>query len=154
VLEPAVPTRRRRRECIDRRGGHEIDGVAGESAESTTDTTGGALTSLTWPQQCAKPGVIRCYDFNDAADLAKRVGNSDPAGILPSQDCSMRSPLGNCTLRLQYKGKSGEGSGGYFSINFRDDMTQQLTEGGERWIKFSYRAAKGALCIPGVQEAF
>src|SRR5262249_5862252 len=94
--------------------------AAGGNASTGGTTTGspdstGPGTSLTWPQQCAKPGVIRCYDFNDAADVARRVGNSDPAGIMPAQDCSMRSPLGNCTLRLRYKGKSGEGSGGYFS---------------------------------------
>lgn len=84
-------------------------------------------------QRCSAPGVVRCVGFDQAAELTNRV-----AGRTEFIDTA-KSASGAGSLRFTIKSQSGEGGGGWFTINFSDDFQTQFDSGDEFYVQWRQR---------------
>ncbi|HKU15965.1 MAG TPA: hypothetical protein VJQ52_16340 [Steroidobacteraceae bacterium] len=88
--------------------------------------------------RCAAPGVVRCYGFEDAADLERRT--------LPRSDGIKRIALdtsqkasGNSSMKFTIPGLTGADTSGSFFINFADDFSARFGEGQDLYVQWRQR---------------
>lgn len=106
-----------------------------------------AMTSLLWAGQavgadfatrCAAAGVVRCYGFEDAADLANRtLPRSD--GIKRSSLDTSQKASGNSSLRFEIPGLTGADTSGSFAMNFADDFSARFGAGQDLYVQWRQR---------------
>ncbi len=132
---------------------HAITAIARDAAGNTatsaainvtvSNPTPSPAPSADFQTRCAAPGVIKCVDFDDAADIAGRWGNV--SGILPGDngspaiDTAVRAS-GSGSLKFTIPGNAGNVAGSYFA-NFSDDLSQRFGEGEEFYVQWRQRIA-------------
>lgn len=98
-----------------------------------------AAQAVDFATRCADANVVRCYGFEDAADLADRIyGRSSDNGIYMTRDTAQKAS-GAASLRAEIPPLSGADTSGSFFINFSDDLTQRFGEGTEFYVQWRQR---------------
>ena len=81
--------------------------------------------------RCSDPNVVRCYAFDDSADLAPRMYDpSGGPGLCTNNRCwqvdTVNKASGAGSLRFEIPSNSPADTSGSFWINFRDDLSAQF----------------------------
>ncbi len=89
--------------------------------------------------RCADPNVVRCYGFEDAADLPARIfGRGSDNRVFMTYDTSQKAS-GAASLKTEIPPRSPADSSGMFFINFADDFSQRFGEGQEFYVQWRQR---------------
>lgn len=89
--------------------------------------------------RCADANVVRCYGFEDQADLPNRIfGRSSDNQRLMTYDTAQKAS-GNASLRAEIPTRSPADTSGSFFINFADDFSQRFGEGTEFYVQWRQR---------------
>lgn len=156
-------------------GKHTIIATARDFAGNTSESNFEIITSnpvsaaagpLTYDERCARPGVIRCYGFDDVVDLttghprtltsppdstSSRIYAPSGAAKCAGGKCWALDPdvktSGASSLRFEIPGLSGADVSGSFRLNFSDDLSQQIGEGEEVYVQWRQRWTPGMLRV-------
>jgi hypothetical protein len=90
-------------------------------------------------RRCASPGVIRCWDFDDAAATDAHI--APPFGETVKRGQVVTNVVGDGTGSLQFTvpSQSGADTSGSFSLDFADNLSQQFGEGQEFFLQYRVR---------------
>ena len=119
----------------------------------------GAQGDADFARRCAGPGVIRCYGFDDLADLTtghpRTLTEPDDStnsrmydpwsgpGLCAGQQCwaldAQVRASGASALRFEIPSNSPSDTSGSFRINFRDDFSVQIGAGEEFYVQYRER---------------
>jgi hypothetical protein len=88
--------------------------------------------------RCADPNVIRCYDFENAADMGPRIFARSSGGTFMTRDTSQKAS-GASSLRAEVPPLSPADTSGSFFINFADDFSQRFGAGTEFYVQWRQR---------------
>lgn len=93
---------------------------------------------------CTGPDVVRCYGFDDAADLSGRVlppysGSENCAGGQCWLADSQVKTSGNASLRFEIPSNSGADTSGSFFLNFADDLSRTFGPGDTFYVQWRQR---------------
>ncbi len=100
---------------------------------------GTTVHAVDFATRCADPNVIRCYGFEDANDISRRVfGRSSDNRVFMTYDASQKAS-GNGSLRAEIPPNSPADTSGSFFINFADDFSQRFGEGTEFYVQWRQR---------------
>ncbi|MFN0091637.1 MAG: hypothetical protein ACKVWR_15415, partial [Acidimicrobiales bacterium] len=106
--------------------------------------------SADFAARCASPGVVRCYGFDDAGDLAKRV--LDPSGNGRARCAASRCwaldravAASGGSLRVEIPSQSAADTSGSFWINFSEDLASQFGGGQEFFVQWRQRFSRAFL---------
>jgi Bacterial Ig domain len=116
--------------------------AAGNSATSSAVTV--TVSNSTSPgnnfqARCQSPGVIRCWDFEDANSTAAHLMPPFGSTTLLGQVVNDVVADGSGALRFTVPSQSGADTSGSFSLDFTDDLTQQFGEGQEFYLQVRVR---------------
>lgn len=89
--------------------------------------------------RCATPGVVRCYGFDDPADVLQYIRPGDVAFENRARVVQDMKASGAGSLRFVIPSQSGEGSSGSFAMNFSRDLSFQVGEGQEFYVQWRQR---------------
>jgi hypothetical protein len=101
---------------------------------------GGEARAADFATRCAAAGVVRCYGFEDAADLDRRTLPRSDGKKFSSLDTSQKTS-GNSSLRFEIPPFTGPDTSGSFFMNFADDFSQRFGEGQDLYVQWRQRFA-------------
>jgi hypothetical protein len=106
--------------------------LAGLMASAST------LHAADFATRCADPNVVRCYGFEDAADLGPRIFARSSGGTYMTRDTAQKAS-GAASLRAEVPSRSPADTSGSFFINFADDFSQRFGAGTEFYVQWRQR---------------
>jgi hypothetical protein len=91
---------------------------------------------------CERPGIIRCYGFDDPADLELRTGGeftSDPA--CRDEECTQHvtDEIVSGTGAVRFEIAPGSDGPPIFELNFADDLSRHVGEGESLYVQWRQR---------------
>jgi len=132
-------------------GSHSITATARDAAGNTTTSTAVNVTVSNggggggdFATRCAQPGVVRCVNFDQSAEISCTSWGCnqglDLAGttVAPALDTSIKAS-GASSLKFTITSLSGANGGGTFWTNFSPDLKTQFGAGQSFYIQWRQR---------------
>jgi hypothetical protein len=89
---------------------------------------------------CERPGVIRCYGFDDPMDLEARIGmQDDPACEDGACTQIVTDEIVSGTGAVRFEIASGSEGPPLFFLNFADDLSRHVGEGEHLYVQWRQR---------------
>jgi hypothetical protein len=118
---------------------------------TATLTAGATSSDQDFANRCAAPGVVRCWGFDSAADLAPDsrgpkvfASNNGQGPVQASLDTTQKAS-GASSLKFNLPSNSGSDWGGSWHSNFKDDFSVQFGQGETFFIQYRARFDPGLL---------
>ena len=113
-------------------------------ASGTTQTASPPAGGNDFQARCSGSGVTRCYDFDNAVDIAPRIfAPSGGSTRCTNNQCWIADTSvkasGSSSLRFELPAQSGADTSGSFWLNFADNFSQQFGVGEQFYVQWRQR---------------